>query len=111
MLSLNLGMAADRIETDPAGAKLLVEDARDQARQALAELRGLVRGIAPAILLDRGLVPAVSALAGRGPIPVIVSSELPEGLRLPMPSSGRHLRRRGGGHRAKHASAGAARIG
>jgi len=83
MLSLNLGMAADRIDTDPAGAKALVEDARDQARLALAELRDLVRGIAPAILIDRGLVPALSALAGRGPIRVIVASELPEGLRLP----------------------------
>ena len=83
MLSMNLGMAADRIDTDPSGAKVLVEDARDQARQALAEIRDLVRGIAPAILLDRGLVPALSALAGRGPIPVVVSSELPDGLRLP----------------------------
>lgn len=83
MLSMNLGMAADRIDTDPAAAKGLVEDARDQARQALAELRDLVRGIAPAILLDRGLVPALSALAGRSPIPTVVSSELPEGLRLP----------------------------
>jgi signal transduction histidine kinase len=85
MLSMNLGMAADRIDADPTGAKVLVEDARDQALQALAELRDLVRGIAPAILLDRGLVPALSALAGRGPIPVVVSSELPDGLRLPDP--------------------------
>ncbi|HEX6868951.1 MAG TPA: sensor domain-containing protein [Candidatus Limnocylindrales bacterium] len=82
MLSMNLGMAAERIDADPAGAKALVEDAREQARQALAEIRDLVRGIAPAILLDRGLVPALSALAGRGPIPVVVASELPEGLRL-----------------------------
>lgn len=83
MLSINLGLAAERIETDPASARELVEDARDQARQALAELRDLVRGIAPAILLDRGLVPALSALAGRGPVPTVVSSDLPDGLRLP----------------------------
>ena len=83
MLSLDLGMAAERIDTDPVAAKGLVEDARDQARLALAELRDLVRGIAPAILLDRGLVPALSALAGRGPMTTVVSSELPEGLRLP----------------------------
>ena len=83
MLSINLGLAAERIENDPGSAKELVEDARDQARQALAELRDLVRGIAPAILLDRGLVPALSALAGRGPVPTVVSSELPDGLRLP----------------------------
>jgi signal transduction histidine kinase len=53
MLAINLGLAEDRIDTDPAGAKVLVSDARDQARQALAELRDLVRGIAPSILLDR----------------------------------------------------------
>jgi signal transduction histidine kinase len=82
-LSLDLGVAAERIDEDPAAAKVLVEEARDQARLALAELRDLVRGISPAILLDRGLVPALSALAGRGAVPVVVASELPDGLRLP----------------------------
>jgi signal transduction histidine kinase len=83
MLAMQLGLAADRIDADPAGAKDLVVDARDQARLALAELRDLVRGIAPAILVDRGLVPALSALAGRSPVPTAVASELPDGLRLP----------------------------
>ena len=83
MLSMQLGLAAERIDDDPAEAKTLVVDALDQARQALAELRDLVRGIAPAILVDRGLVPALSALAGRSPVSTVVASELPEGLRLP----------------------------
>jgi len=42
-----------------------------------------VRGIAPAILLDRGLVAALSAIAGRCPVPTVVTSTLPEGARLP----------------------------
>ena len=67
MLTIDLSLAAERIDTDPAGARDLVVEARDQARLALAELRDLVRGIAPAILLDRGLVPALSAIAGRCP--------------------------------------------
>jgi signal transduction histidine kinase len=83
MLAMQLGLAAERIDDDPASAKTLVLDARDQARQALAEIRDLVRGMAPAILVDRGLVAALPALAGRNPVPTIVSSELPEGLRLP----------------------------
>ena len=83
MLAMQLGLAADRIDADPVAAKALVVDARDQARLALAELRDLVRGIAPAILMDRGLVPALSALAGRSPVPTIVAGELPDGLRLP----------------------------
>lgn len=83
MLSMQLGLAAERIDDDPAAARALVTDARDQARQALAEIRDLVRGMAPAILVDRGLVAALPALAGRNPVPTIVASELPEGLRLP----------------------------
>ena len=37
---------------------------------ALAELRELARGIHPAILTDRGLGPAIEALADRVPVPV-----------------------------------------
>ena len=83
MLTIDLGLAAEKIDTDPAAARTLVADAQDQARQALAELRNLVRGIAPAILLDRGLVPALSAIAGRSPVQTTVSSTIPDGTRLP----------------------------
>ena len=40
--------------------------------EALAELRELARGIHPAVLTDRGLEPALSALATRAPLPVEV---------------------------------------
>ncbi len=83
LLAIDLGLAADKIETDPAVAKALVSDAREQARQTLAELRDLVRGTAPAILLDRGLVAALSAVAGRCPVPTVVDSDLPPDQRLP----------------------------
>ncbi len=83
MLTIDLSLAAERIDTDPASARELVVEARDQARLALAELRDLVRGIAPAILLDRGLVPALSAIAVRCPVPTVVASTLPDGIRLP----------------------------
>jgi signal transduction histidine kinase len=83
MLTIDLGMAIEKIDTDAVGARALVVEAQDQARLALAELRDLVRGIAPAILLDRGLVPALGAIAGRCPVPTTVASTLPEGIRLP----------------------------
>jgi len=83
MLTIDLSLAAERIDADPASARALVVEAQDQARLALAELRDLVRGIAPAILLDRGLVAALSAIAGRCPVPTIVESTLPAGERLP----------------------------
>jgi signal transduction histidine kinase len=83
MLTIDLGLAGERIDTDPAAAKQLVLEGQEQARQALAELRDLVRGIAPSILLDRGLVAAIGSIAARGPVPTAVRSDLPPGERLP----------------------------
>jgi signal transduction histidine kinase len=83
MLAIDLSLASDKIEKDPDGARALMGDAREQARQALAELRDLVRGSAPAILLDRGLVAALSSVAGRCPVPTVVVSTLVEGERQP----------------------------
>ena len=82
-LTIDLGLAEDRIDADPAGAKVLVVSARDQARQALAELRDLVRGTAPAILVDRGLEAAIGSVAGGCPVPTSLDSTLAPGERLP----------------------------
>jgi signal transduction histidine kinase len=83
MLAIDLSLARDKVESDPTAAKSLMDDAREQARQALAELRDLVRGSAPAILLDRGLVAALGAVAGRCPVPTVVESTLVPGERQP----------------------------
>jgi len=82
-LAIDLGLAEDRIDTDPAGAKALVAGAREQAQLALAEIRDLVRGAAPSILVDRGLVAAVSGVAAGCPVPTTVDSGLAEGERPP----------------------------
>jgi signal transduction histidine kinase len=83
MLAIDLSLARDKVESDPTAAKSLMDDAREQARQALAELRDLVRGSAPAILLDRGLIAALGAVAGRCPVPTVVESTLVPGERQP----------------------------
>ena len=83
MLAIDLSRAEDKLDTDPAAAKTLIAGARDQARLALGELRDVVRGAAPAILVDRGLVAALASVAGRNPIPTFVDSALPPGERLP----------------------------
>jgi signal transduction histidine kinase len=49
--------------------------------EASSELRELARGIHPAVLTERGLGPAIAALADRAPVPVEVL-EVPED-RLP----------------------------
>ena len=48
----------------------LLGAAKAELADALEELRELARGIHPAILTDRGLVPALEMLAGRASIPV-----------------------------------------
>jgi signal transduction histidine kinase len=82
-LAIDLGRAEERIDTDPVAAKAIVADARAQARLALAELRDLVRGTMPAILVDRGLEAALAAVAAGCPVPTTVISTLGSGERLP----------------------------
>jgi PAS domain S-box-containing protein len=64
---------------DPAAAS--VTAARAELDAGLAELSDLARGIHPAVLADRGLGPAVEALAVRCAVPVLVENAI-EG-RLP----------------------------
>ena len=68
-LALDLGMAEERFDRDPEGARELVEKARGEARLAMGELRDLARGIRPALLSERGLGEAIGALAARTPLP------------------------------------------
>ena len=70
-LSLQLGLAKRRLqEGEGAAAGAMLDAARDELARALEELRELARGIHPAVLTDRGLEPALEALAERAPLPV-----------------------------------------
>jgi signal transduction histidine kinase len=80
-LAMNLGMARKKFTSDPAAAEQLLAEAHGEAKQALGELRTLARGIHPAVLTDRGLGPALSALAGRSGVPVDVDISVSQ--RLP----------------------------
>jgi signal transduction histidine kinase len=76
-LAVDLGRARARLANDPSVApetSALVAGAHEEAKQALAEIRDLVRGIHPAVLTDRGLDAALSALAARCPVPVTVDT-------------------------------------
>ena len=72
-LAMDLGMAEERFDRDPEGARDLLVEARAEARRALAELRDLARGMRPSLLAERGLGPAIDALAGRNPVPTRVT--------------------------------------
>jgi signal transduction histidine kinase len=77
-LAMELGRARAKFGTDPQAAEQIVGQAHEQAKEALTELRNLVRGVHPPVLSDRGLDAALSGLAARCPVPVTVRVDLPE---------------------------------
>ncbi|MEO3809661.1 sensor domain-containing protein [Sphaerisporangium sp. B11E5] len=75
-VAMDLGRAQAKMESDPDEAKELLAQAHAGAKAAIAELRDLARGIYPAILTDRGLDAALSALAARAPVHVSVTVDI-----------------------------------
>ena len=82
-VGMNIGLAEQLIRADPELALSLLAEARESSGQALSELRGLVRGIHPPVLAERGLEGAVRALALTLPIPVNLDLALPATLAEP----------------------------
>ncbi|MFJ4674368.1 sensor histidine kinase [Kitasatospora sp. NPDC088783] len=76
-LGMSVGAAEHLVDRDPAAAKRLLAAARADSVGALAELRALVRGINPPVLVERGLVDAVRALALDAAVEVDVVSLVP----------------------------------
>ncbi|MEU6235350.1 sensor domain-containing protein [Kitasatospora sp. NPDC047058] len=73
-LAMDLGLAKERLrETESAedvqAAARMVDNAHGEVKLALQELRDLARGIHPAVLTDRGLDAALSAVAARCTVP------------------------------------------
>ncbi|MGW9426759.1 sensor histidine kinase [Streptomyces decoyicus] len=75
-LAMDLGLAREKLAEDPEAAAKMVDEAHGEVKIALQELRDLARGIHPAILTDRGLGPALSALSVRCTVPVTVTVDL-----------------------------------
>jgi signal transduction histidine kinase len=74
-LALELQVVRSKLATDPEGAADLLEGAADELTGATQELRELARGLHPPALADRGLVPALEALARRATVPVTVEAD------------------------------------
>ncbi len=77
-LAMNLGRARAKFDSDPEGARELVDQAHQEAKDSITELRNVVRGVHPAVLTDRGLDAALSALAARSPVPVRIDVDVLE---------------------------------
>ncbi len=80
---MDLGMVQRKFDTDPESAKPMLDEALEQTREAIAEVRALSRGIAPPILVDRGLAAALGAVAARATVQVDLDIRLDDGERLP----------------------------
>jgi len=75
-LALELGLAKARFERDPESVRSLINQAHEEAKTAIEDLRGLVRGIHPSVLDERGLDAAFSALVASCAVPVRVEVTL-----------------------------------
>ena len=82
-VALLLGHARRRVDTDPVETATLLDRAMVELKAGLGELRDLARGIHPAVLTERGLEPALHALASRAPVPVAIETHSEQ--RLPAP--------------------------
>ncbi|TFV57540.1 sensor histidine kinase [Mycobacterium sp. PS03-16] len=83
-LAMAIGLAQTKLDTDLPAARQLIAEAHDEAKNALVDLRNVVRGIAPTILADRGLDAALSAVVQRAEnsgVPTTLNLYLPR--RLP----------------------------
>jgi signal transduction histidine kinase len=109
-LALDLGMAEERFDRDPQGARELVEKARGEAKLAMGELRDLARGIRPALLAERGLGEAISALAARTPLPTTVEVDLDGRLPAPVELAAYFTVAEALTNSVKHAEASSARV-
>jgi signal transduction histidine kinase len=76
-LGMSLGMAEQKLATEPERAGELLAEARAGAEAALRELRDLARGIHPPVLADRGLEAAISTLASATHMHVALSVDVP----------------------------------
>ena len=82
-LALTLRLARSKVLDDPAMAAELIDEAIADLATATGELREFARGIHPAVLTEGGLEPALTGLARRMPMPVVIERAPSE--RLPSP--------------------------
>jgi signal transduction histidine kinase len=76
-LAMELGRAKAKFADDIDAARVIVDQAHAEAKEALTELRNLVRGVHPPVLTERGLDAALSGVAALCPVPVAVHVEVP----------------------------------
>ena len=74
-LAVSVRLAQQVAETDTAQARAMLEEIGADLQEAVQELRNLAHGIYPPLLAERGLPEALSAAAGRAPLPTSVDAD------------------------------------
>ena len=72
-LAMDLSRARQYVGDDQDALREALDEAVGQTQETLEELRSLSRGIAPPVLVDRGLPSALAALGARCTVPVELS--------------------------------------
>lgn len=109
-LAMGLGRARSKMAHDPDSAQSLIDEAHADAKLAVTELRDLARGIYPAVLGDRGLDAALSALAAKSTVPVSVSVDVAPRPPTAVESTAYFLTGEALANIAKHAEASSAQV-
>ena len=79
-LSMDLGRAKAQLDQDPDRARATIDGALTQARDTVEELRSLSRGIAPPVLVDRGMQAALREAVARSAVPTTLAYDAPASL-------------------------------
>lgn len=82
-VSMFVGTAQRQLSTGVGDAAVTLEKAQAASRDALAEMRRIIRGIYPPTLAEEGLIPALGLLVDRMQIPTRLHVETP----APTPAS------------------------
>jgi signal transduction histidine kinase len=104
-LAMNLGMTRTTMTEVPEGVRQAIEQAHEEAKLALSELRDVVRGLHPAVLDDLGLDAALSGICARSPVPVRLLVELPRRVPRPVETAAYFVVSEALANAAKHARA------
>ena len=68
-VSVRMSLAAQLSDEDPVEARKMLDECQQELKEAISELRSLAHGIYPPLLMDEGLVKALSVAASRAPRP------------------------------------------
>jgi PAS domain S-box-containing protein len=109
-LALTLRLAERKLTAGDEQGLEMLQRASAELTEALEELRELARGIHPAVLTERGLVPALEMLAGRASLPVELSAALANRLPQPVEAATYYVVAEALTNASKHARASTARV-